>query len=196
MQSVPFYIFLFIHLVSLVVGFGAVLTTDFFGLLWVLAYKRVPFTLLMDTTHITQKLIWLGWFGLVCSGIGLLYLKGYVDNLTKVKLFFVLLVGLNGIYLHFINKAFEKLKNIEAKNIPLLLKFRITLGSFTSQLGWWGALFIGFIHRHIQHSFAWPANPYPYIIAIAGVLLIIAVVGETTLRKRQKQGYSKAVVQT
>ncbi len=34
MDSLIFYIFLFVHLTSLIVGFGAVLVTDFFGLLW------------------------------------------------------------------------------------------------------------------------------------------------------------------
>jgi len=35
MDTTAFYIFLFVHLVSLIVGFGSVLVIDFFGLLWI-----------------------------------------------------------------------------------------------------------------------------------------------------------------
>ena len=41
--------------------------------------------------EVTQKLIWLGWVGMVVSGANLIWLKGYVDNLTKIKIFFVVL---------------------------------------------------------------------------------------------------------
>src|SRR3989338_10746466 len=84
----PFTLFLFIHIISLVVGFGTVLVTDFFGFLWM--RRTISKTVLTQVTHSTKKLIWLGYTGLVVSGIGLLIMKGYVDNLTKIKLFFVL----------------------------------------------------------------------------------------------------------
>lgn len=180
MDSTLFYIFLFIHLISLITGFGAVIVIDTFGLLWM--RKTVPLSRVNQTAHITQRLIWIGWTGLVLSGIGLISLKGYIDNLTAIKLFFVALLGLNGIFLHTIKKSFDSVS--DSDQISPLLFFRISLASTISQLGWWGAVVIGFVHRHIDHYIAWPAHPS---IWIAGMLLLISIVsllGETLLRKK------------
>lgn len=182
MDSLPFYIFLFIHLVSLVVGFGSVLVTDFFGLLWMRGRMKLSF--ITRVADVTQKLIWLGYGGMIASGLGLIILKGYVDNLTKIKIFFVAMVGINGIFLHLIKKAFENMGDDE--QVPNLLKFRMGLATFVSQLGWWGAILIGFVHRHYQHYFEWPANPWCYIAAIASGIIVIALLGELVLRKHHK----------
>jgi len=80
MASLSFYIFLFIHLISLIIGFGSVIVIDVFGLLWVL--RKVDLKLVDKVAGITQKLIWIGWGGLVLSGIGLISIKGYIDNLS------------------------------------------------------------------------------------------------------------------
>jgi hypothetical protein len=167
MDTPLFYTFLFMHLASLVVGFGAVIVIDSFGLLWL--FKKVPLSQVMKVAETTQKLIWIGWGGMVISGLVLITSKGYVDNLTKIKIFFVLMIGLNGIYLHFIKKGMEKIQDGEA--VPRLIMLRTALASTISQTGWWGAMFIGFIHRHIEHNIPWPNNPYPFIILVALVFL-------------------------
>src|SRR5258706_6829310 len=118
MNSLVFYIFLFVHLACLILGFGAVMVTDFFGLLW--ALKKVPLSTVGEVAHHTEKLIWLGWSGLVVSGVGLIVSKGYVDNLTMIKLFFVFMIGANGIFLHAIKKMSDRLGD---KPLPPLLKF-------------------------------------------------------------------------
>ena len=160
MESTAFYIFLFIHLVSLVTGFGAVIVIDFFGLLWL--FKKVPLSLVNKVAGATQALIWLGWCGLVFSGLFLITIKGYIDNLTKIKLFFVLMLGVNGLYLHMIKKSMEKISGQDT--LPAQLKFRVGLASVISQVGWWGAMIIGFVHRHIAHYIPYPQNPYLYML--------------------------------
>ena len=165
---------LFIHLTSLVVGFGAVLTVDTIGLLWI--FKRVELSFVSRVAGIAQRLIWAGWCGLVLSGLVLITLKGYVDSLTKIKLFFVVLLALNGIFLEYIKRLFEELK--DAKHIPARYLFRIGLASGISQLGWWGAMSIGFIHRHWKHNIPWPENPWAWMAAILTLIIAVAITGE------------------
>jgi hypothetical protein len=67
MESTVFYFFLFLHLISLIIGFGAVLVIDTFGLLWL--FKKKPLPKVMEVAEVTQRLIWIGWAGMVVSGI-------------------------------------------------------------------------------------------------------------------------------
>jgi hypothetical protein len=176
MDTFPFYIALFIHLVSLIVGFGAVIVIDFAGFLWLLKKRRLDF--IVRVARVTQPLIWAGWCGLVASGIVLITLKGYVDGLTILKLFFVAMLGLNGIFLHIIKQALERRAAHGENNLPFIWQYRVGLSSFISQLGWWGALTIGFVHRHWRHYIEWPRNPWAYIFAIAAFIFILALIGE------------------
>jgi hypothetical protein len=180
METLTFYIFLFIHLVSLIIGFGAVIVVDSFGLLWVL--KKAKLHTVDKVATITQKLIWIGWGGLVLSGIGLISFKGYIDNLTWIKLFFVALLGLNGLYLHIIKRGIVSF--LDGKPISDLFRFRIVLASVVSQVGWWGAIIIGFLHRQWSHTINWPQNPALYIGLIAAAIFLIALVGELKLKNK------------
>ena len=179
MDSLPFYCFLFAHLMSLVVGFGAVVVVDTAGFLWL--FKKTSINSVYRVASITQRLIWLGWVGLVLSGVGLISIKGYVDNLTLIKLFFVFMLGVNGLFLHYIKKSLHRMRISEISSPSS--RFRITLASAVSQLGWWGALIIGFLHRHWQHYIPWPDNPWNYIGAMTIVLAVIYFFGEMMLRK-------------
>lgn len=166
----------------MIIGFGAVIVIDSLGLLWIL--KKIKLQFVQDVAGLTQRLIWLGWSGLVLSGTGLLVLKGFIDNLTAIKIFFVAMLGLNGLFLHTIKKSFECVT--DETNIPAILKFRMTLASAISQMGWWGALIIGFTHRQISSFIPWPASPWPYIIGIFLGISVIALVGEMLLRPKTK----------
>jgi hypothetical protein len=183
MDSFLFYIFLFGHLASLILGFGAVLVTDVFGLLWVAKFKKVTLHFLVSVSAITSKVIWIGWAGLVATGIPLILMKGYVDNLTKLKLFFVLLVGLNGLFLHWLHGQLTKVQ--ERNTLPPLLKFRTFVGSLISQVAWWGALLIGFAHRHWQHTILWPSNPWLYIAGISLAFILLIIGGELVFRNKK-----------
>lgn len=171
MDTLLFYILLFVHVTSFAVGFGAVVVIDTFGLCFLLKLFGVNLKLVTGVANVTQRLIWLGFAGLVVSGIPMLYLKGHVDSLTQLKLFFVIMLGLNGVFLHFIKKMMDRLGAIEV--FPPHVAFRVGLASSISQLGWWGAFAIGFAHRHISHTIE---TPYPVGYIIAAVLVGIAAV--------------------
>ncbi|MES2436466.1 MAG: hypothetical protein V4519_00485 [Patescibacteria group bacterium] len=179
MDTPVFFVFLFIHIVSLITGFGAVIAIDFSGVLWML--KKLPLKTVAQIAEVTQRLIWIGWVGLVLSGIGLITLKGFIDNLTWIKLFFVAMLGLNGIFLHFIKKATDRLGDVN--DLPPNLVFKTGLASTISQLGWWGALSIGFVHRHIWHYISGPKNPWIYMVAIIVLIALAAVIGNAVTRK-------------
>lgn len=175
MDSIPFLIALGAHFISLLIGMGAVLTVDAFGLLWLFKKASMPF--LMRIAGTTQKLIWIGWIGLVLSGTVLIVLKGYIDNLTVLKLFFVALVGANGVFLHVIKKSLDVLHHGDQPSSHL--KFRIILATTISQIGWWSAISIGFLHSQWRHRIDWPNAPEIYIACITVSILLLALVGET-----------------
>ncbi|MFE5772708.1 hypothetical protein ACFQ7O_30610 [Streptomyces sp. NPDC056485] len=58
---------LFVHLASLVLGFGAVLSANYHGLLW--ATWRAPLTELVPAVSPPHLPIWAGVGGLVVSGL-------------------------------------------------------------------------------------------------------------------------------
>ncbi|MEK7582905.1 MAG: hypothetical protein AAB483_00655 [Patescibacteria group bacterium] len=169
MDTPLFYILLFVHLVSLIVGFGAVIVIDTFGLLWTM--RRTRLKLVNQVANVTQRLIWIGWGGLVASGIGLIIFKGFIDNLTMIKLFFVAMVGINGVLLHKIKKQMEAHEIDEV--LPGNLRARIAFSSVVSQIGWWGAIIIGFAHRQIRHVIDWPPHPEYVIGALAAIFILI-----------------------
>ncbi len=163
MMNTPlFFIALFIHVVSFITAFGAVITIDFTGTLWIL--KKVPLKTVTTVAGVAQKLIWLGLTGLIASGIILIYHKGFIDELTWIKLFFVAMLTVNGVFLHFISRATNRLGDVEV--LPANIMFRTGLASAISQLGWWGAITIGFVHRHIEHYIPYPPHPWPALIMI------------------------------
>src|SRR3989338_726043 len=177
----PFTLFLFIHIISLVVGFGTVLVTDFFGFLWM--RRTISKTVLTQVTRNTKKLIWLGYVGLVASGVGLLIMKGYVDNLTKIKLFFVLMVGVNGIFLHLIDKRFAQFAT--DYQMPPSLKWRVIVAMMISQVGWWGAVLIGFIHHEWQSYIPWPDNPWLYMVYVVATFIFLTLATKIILGKEK-----------
>ncbi|KND49121.1 MAG: hypothetical protein AB198_02525, partial [Parcubacteria bacterium C7867-003] len=149
------HIILFIHLISLVVGFGAVIVIDTFGFLWLL--KKVKLSFVNQVANITQPLIWIGWTGLVLTGTPLILMKGEVSGLSTLKIFAVLMVGLNGLFLHFIKKSMSGVNDESV--MPNIVKFRITLATFISQAGWWTAIIIGFLNNELKNNVVVVENP-------------------------------------
>lgn len=181
MDTTAFDIILFAHLVSLIVAFGSVLVIDVFGLLWILRKHSLPHV--FKVAGVTQKLIWIGWTGLVASGIPLLVMKATVDNLIKLKIFLVLLVGLNGLFLDAVRRAGEKVP--EGARLPAVLIYHMGLTAALSQLGWWGTVVIGFIHSHIEHVVQWPKNPWLLMLAVAAFFLGAYLAGTIIFRKKK-----------
>ncbi len=180
MQLDQYHILLFIHLVSLLVGFGSVLVIDTFGLLWLL--KKVKLSFVNSVANVTQRLIWLGWLGLVLSGVPLLYMKGSISGLTTLKIAFVLMIGLNGVFLHFIKKSMDGVTDDSV--LPNITKFRITLATFISQFGWWGAIIIGFLNNKLKANAPVVENPFYFIVPFFIGLVFVAFVGELIFRKK------------
>lgn len=180
METTPFFVLLFLHLSFLILGFGAVMVTDFFGIRWLL--HQISTSRMVRVSGSTKKLIWVGWAGMVGSGIPMIILKGEVDALMIIKFFFVLLIGLNGVALHLIHKEFKRYQ--DSDTIPALLMFRTGHSTFVSQIGWWGAFLIGFLHRHVESVIEWPPRPWLSSLVILLVLLAIWGVGEYLLRQR------------
>lgn len=180
MQLDTYHILLFTHLVFLIIGFGAVIFIDTCGLLWL--FKKIKLSFVTKVAKITQPLIWIGWTGMVLSGIPLLVIKGSISGLTTIKIFFVLLIGLNGIYLHFIKKWLERINNNE--KIPKLLEFRIGLSTIISQIGWWTAIIIGFLNNKLKTEVPKIEDPFSIITIIFIIFLSVFIIGEIWFRRK------------
>lgn len=124
------------HLVSLVVGLGAVLTLEWNGLHWLLGRRSLSETLRL--TGGTHQLIWLGLAGLTVSGT--LLSPDLHAPATIVKLHAVLLVGLNGLQADVLRRRL-----LEAERPGPGLLACVFLASALSQVGWWTAVVIGYL---------------------------------------------------
>jgi len=179
MDTTLFAVLLMVHIVSFIVGFGAVLTLDFYGLWW--SFQKRTLSQFLDVADISQILVWLGWGGLAASGVPLLLLKEVVDPLMILKLFLVALLGINGLFLHSIKKDARKLG--EGEKIPPFLFFRMVLSTCLSMLGWWGALAIGFYHSHVEHVVPWPPSPWLWTAILGGLIVVAYFAGKLIFGK-------------
>lgn len=128
---------LFIHLVSVVVGMGAVLTLDWFAAKWMLGHhEKADLLRLVGGAH---TLIWIGLAGLTLSGMFLE--PDLTSRMTQVKLVAVLAVALNGLHAHRLQHALES-----AENMSWLLMARAGLVATISQVGWWTAVLVGHLN--------------------------------------------------
>lgn len=168
MDSPAFYTLLFVHLCGLVLGFGSVLVTDLYGALWLV--RRQPYRQVVAVSGVTEKFVWIGWSLMVAAGIPLLVIKGQVDNLMWIKLFFVALIGVNGLALSRVQQRAGDFG--PGDELPSHFVVWSALALFVSQIGWWGAMLIGFLHRHVQSVIQWPPAPWP---VLAPVLLLLGL---------------------
>lgn len=126
---------LFGHLACLVVGFGAVLTVDWVAFLWVVG--RCNLTQVLRQASVVHVPIWGGFIGLVLSGI--LLEPNLASRITQVKLVLVLLIGWNGLLAMWLHARLSENQH----------RFRLSismLSASVSQVGWWGAMVIGFLN--------------------------------------------------
>ncbi|MET8545643.1 hypothetical protein ABZW03_34155 [Kitasatospora sp. NPDC004799] len=133
---------LFVHLASLVLGFGAVLVADYYGLLWMT--RRCTLQEAVGTASRLHLPIWAGLAGLVVSGVMLE--PDLSSPLTVVKLSLVLALTVNGLQAGLLNR-----RTAQHGAAPLTRRL-LVWGAGTavvSQVCWWGAVVIGF--RNSQH---------------------------------------------
>lgn len=130
---------LFVHLGALVIGLGAVLTIEYYGALWLLGRQSLrPALEFAAPLHVP---VWVGLAGLVLSGITL-DPDPHVA-LTRVKLALVLLIALNGVHAQALHRT---LADQSGAWPPRRLLMRGVISAVLSQLGWWGAMTIGFLN--------------------------------------------------
>ncbi|MEU9305652.1 hypothetical protein [Streptomyces sp. NPDC048269] len=130
---------LFVHLASLVIGFGAVLVIDYYGVLWLSGRKSL--SAVVEYTAPLHLPVWAGLAGLIASGA---FLHPDLSSpLTCVKLGLVLLLALNGVQAGVLHRRLEALDGRPATR-TLLVRGAATAA--VSQAAWWGAVAIGFLN--------------------------------------------------
>ncbi|WP_084327866.1 transposase [Intrasporangium oryzae] len=131
-----------LHVVSLIVAFGTVLVIDWHGLLWLAGRRH-----LMESTRIAAAsgpMIWAGLAGLIATGAFLH--PDLTAPRTVVKLLLVLAVAWNGAAMSVFRRRLARLPPDTTPGQLPRTDWRILVVSTTiSQIGWWGAMTIGFI---------------------------------------------------
>jgi hypothetical protein len=130
---------LFAHLAALVLGFGAVLTLDWFGLMWILG--RQDLITLVRVAQVAHTPIWLGLAGLMVSGM--LLSPDTSAAPTVLKLVAVLAVAINGLAAARVQR---RLLALDGAVPPRPLLAAAVLVATVSQAGWWTATLVGFLN--------------------------------------------------
>src|SRR5215203_831704 len=131
------FVALFVHLISLVVGFGSVLAVDWYGLLSV--SRRVTIGDVLLTAERMTPLIWIGLAGLTVRGV---VLKPDLSSwLIVVKLSCVLGVGIVGVLALSTSRLMERQMPTPARSVVR----RGMVLAVASQTFWWTAVIIGFM---------------------------------------------------
>ena len=141
---------LFIHLVSMAIGFGSVIVIDVYGLLWL--FGRRTLNELVDLDAAAHTVIAVGVGGLLGSGIALQPDLG--KPLAWLKLTLVLVLMLNGLAAQrFLIRLRQTLPPAtRGSSIPWAAFQRGLTAALVSQASWWGAIAIGFITSASRHS--------------------------------------------
>lgn len=132
-----------LHVMSLVASFGAVLLVDWHGLLWLARRRTLP-----ESTRLAaaaSPIIWAGLGGLLVTGA--LLRPDLGSPLTLVKLALVLAVSVNGAVMAPVRlKLTELSADASPVDVPEREWRRMVLATTVSQIGWWGAVVIGFVN--------------------------------------------------
>ena len=134
---------LFLHLMAMAVGFGAVVMIDVYGLLWILGQRTLAeLTALSAAAH---GVIACGVGGLLASGIALR--PDLTSPLARLKLVLVLIVMLNGTAAQRMLQRLRQTMPLETRgaSIPWGIFQRGLAAAVISQATWWGAITIGFV---------------------------------------------------
>jgi hypothetical protein len=140
---------LFIHLVSMAVGFGSVVMIDVYGLLWLFGHRTLAE--LVDLDGVAHGVIAVAVGGLLASGIALQPDLG--TPLAKVKMLLVLVLMLNGLAAQRLLCRLRRTLPDATKgdSIPWTAFQRGLAAALVSQASWWGAIAIGFITNAARH---------------------------------------------
>lgn len=128
---------LFVHLASLVIGFGGVLMGDYLVLRWLAG--RSSFAEALHGMNRLHTPIWIGLAGLIVSGAVLE--PNLASNLTRTKLALVLILTLNGLQARVLSR---RLAHHTSTPLTTRLLLWAAVSGLVSQFSWWGAILIGF----------------------------------------------------
>ena len=141
---------LFIHVMSMAVGFGSVVMVDVYGLLWLFGNKTLADVVELAT--VAHRVISGAVGGLLASGIVLR--PDLSSPLARLKMLLVLVLMLNGAaaqrMLHRMKRTLPP--ETRGANIPWAGFQRVMSVAMISQSTWWGAIAIGFITNANRHS--------------------------------------------
>ncbi len=128
---------LFVHLASVLVGFGAVLVVEWCGLLWLL--RRATLADALHVAGLVVPLIWLGVGGLLVSGT--LLHPDLGAGWTLLKMAAVAALGVNGVYVGRLRRTLDA-AGPEMTQAQQRLLF---VSAGVSQACWWTAVAVGFL---------------------------------------------------
>lgn len=133
---------LFVHLVSLTVGFGGVIVVDMYALLWVVGRRTARD--LVGLTSTVNAVVSAGLAGLLASGVVLD--PDLTSGPGRLKMALVLVVMLNGVNVHrYSQKLRDVATDVCGDRIPWDYVTRGVAIAAISQVAWWGTIVIGFL---------------------------------------------------
>ncbi|MBO1266699.1 hypothetical protein J1902_01660 [Arthrobacter sp. PO-11] len=136
-----------IHIMSLVLSFGAILLLDWVGFLWLTGRRRLHETSRLESA--AGPLIWGGMAGLLASGA--LVHPDITSPITQLKLGAILALLLNGILLiPFMRRLHAMPQGTRFADLPRRIHVRLIACLTISQVSWWTAIVIGFINSAIR----------------------------------------------
>jgi hypothetical protein len=132
-----------LHLLSLTFGFGSVLAVDLCGLAGLRRRRDFALADAVRTAAVVDLLIWVGYLGLILSG--LLLRPDLNSPLMWVKLGAALVAGLNGVNARRVMAAMSVLpRSARLADLPRPFACRAVAAALVSQAAWWTAILIGF----------------------------------------------------
>ena len=135
----------FFHIAGVIIALGSVVFVDI-ALVW-LKFKPKEASIIAKITPMLSLQVWLGLILISISGL-LMFLPNSViaeNSVFQFKMFLVLIVFLNGIFLNvWVTPRFEKLVPEWHKNTPKVKNFTKIAGIATaiSFLAWWGIVIL------------------------------------------------------
>lgn len=132
-----------LHVMCMVVAFGAVILLDWHGFLWLVGRRKLAETIRLDGA--ATPLIWGGLAGMLATGV---FLSPHLDNsMTDVKLAAVLVLSLNGIMLIPLMRRLARLpSDASFRDLAAGQRAHLLTCLVISQACWWTAVVIGFIN--------------------------------------------------
>lgn len=128
------------HILALVLSFGAVLVVDWLGLLWLLGRRELRESARLEAA--AKPLIWSGLALLLASGA--LVHPDLRNPVTAVKLSCVLLLMLNGLRIcPAMQQSFALPARTRFGEIGQALKLRLLMALGISQACWWTSVLVG-----------------------------------------------------